>query len=117
MGGDNKLDMDDLKHRAAQSGSDVNVLAAQVVEAMQRAVEDMSRLLSVHASDAGARLSKAGRAATDQLGDIAENAKNLGDARLDDLSVVVRKNPLAWLAAAVGIGLIIGLWQNRDSRP
>lgn len=94
---------DGEKKKDQAAAADVNALAAEAVKAMLKAVDELSNLLG--AEGAAAR-----------LGDMTEEARNISRAGLDDLTAVVRKNPLAWLAAAAGLGLVVGLWRNRDKR-
>jgi hypothetical protein len=94
-------------------------LAQPVVEALasvQKAVEELAALLGVDSTATIEALKKAGQTASDNLAGLAHGAKDIGDAKLDDLSAAVRRNPLAWLGAAVGLGLIVGLWRGRDGR-
>ena len=101
--------------------ADVSALAAQAVDAVQKAVDDLTELLRGHAPEAAAALKEASRAAGENIGDLAhelkDDAREIGRARLEDLSVAVRRNPLTALAIAAGVGLIVGLWNNRGGRP
>ena len=101
--------------------ADVGALAAQAVDAVQKAVDDLTELLRGHAPEAAAALKEASRAAGENIGDLAhelkDDAREIGRARLEDLSVAVRRNPLTALAIAAGVGLIVGLWNNRGGRP
>ena len=101
--------------------ADVSALAAQAVDAVQKAVDDLTELLRGHAPEAAAALKEASRAAGENMGDLAhelkDDAREIGRARLEDLSVAVRRNPLTALAIAAGVGLIVGLWNNRGGRP
>ncbi len=106
----------DMEQAAEAAGEDVNALAAQAMDAMRKAVDDMTALLRANAPGAVSALKEAGKAAGDNIGDLAHNAGDIGRDRLDDLSAAVRRNPLSWLAAAAGLGLIFGLWNNRGGR-
>ena len=101
--------------------ADVSALAAQAVDAVQKAVDDLTELLRGHAPEAAAALKEASRAAGENIGDLAhelkDDAREIGRARIEDLSVAVRRNPLTALAIAAGVGLIVGLWNNRGGRP
>jgi hypothetical protein len=79
------------------------------------AAELSSRASTIDPAEAVAALKNVSKAASDNLGDFAQGAGEAGRAQLDDLGRAVRRNPLAWLAAALGLGLIFGLWQGRDS--
>ncbi len=98
------------------AAADVTVLVAQAMESVRKAVDELTALFRAHAPDAVAALKDAGKAAGDNIGDIAEDARDLGRARLDDLGAAVQRNPLSWLALAAGVGLIVGLWNGRGGR-
>ncbi len=94
-------DSEKKKEQAARA--EINALVAEAVKAMHKAVGDLSILLGPEG-------------AAGKIGDLTAGARDIGGAGLDDLSAVVRKNPLAWLAAALGLGLVLGLWGNRDHK-
>ncbi len=96
--------MGDGDKKKDQAAADVNALAAEAVKAMHKAVVELSNLLGAEG-------------AAGKIGVMTEEARNISRESLDDFSAVVRKNPLAWLAAAAGLGLIVGLWKSRDTRP
>jgi ElaB/YqjD/DUF883 family membrane-anchored ribosome-binding protein len=102
------------KDRTDATGDQVSAMVTQAVESMRRAVEELSDILGDNASTASAALKEAGKTATDNLSEIADGARVLGRGKLGDLQSAVKNNPLAWVAAAAGVGLIIGLWRNRD---
>jgi ElaB/YqjD/DUF883 family membrane-anchored ribosome-binding protein len=112
------------KEQAEATGDQVGAMVAQALEAMRRAVEEVTELLGENAVNASAALKEAGkaaRAASDNLSGMADGARDFaGDARdfgrgkLGDLQTSVRKNPFAWVAAAAGVGLIVGLWRKKD---
>ncbi|HUO53990.1 MAG TPA: hypothetical protein VMU18_04585 [Rhodoblastus sp.] len=89
---------------------------AQAMHAVQKAMEDLAALLGADSTATLDALKQAGQAASDNLVGIADDARDIGRAGLDELSASVRRNPLAWLAGAVGLGLIVGLWRNRAER-
>jgi ElaB/YqjD/DUF883 family membrane-anchored ribosome-binding protein len=108
----------EIKDRAAEAANaapDVNALLAQAVEAINKIVDDVSRLLKTDPADTVAAIKDAGKAASDNIGAFAHDAGDMGRARIDDLGSAVKRNPLTWLAVAAGLGLIIGLWNGRDS--
>ncbi len=102
------------RERAENTGDQVGAMVTQAIEAMRRAVEELSDVLGDNAVNASAALKEAGKAATDNISDLADGARDLGRGKLSDFTTAVKKNPLAWVAAAAGVGLIIGLWRNRD---
>jgi ElaB/YqjD/DUF883 family membrane-anchored ribosome-binding protein len=108
----------EIKDRAAEAAKaapDVNALLAQAVESINKIVDDVSRLLKNDPADTVAAIKDAGKAASDNIGALAHDAGDMGRARIDDLSAAIKRNPLSWLAVAAGLGLIIGLWNGRDS--
>ncbi|WP_298358235.1 hypothetical protein [Rhodoblastus sp.] len=89
---------------------------AQALGAVQRAMEELASLLGADPEAAARALKEAGRAASDNLAELAGEARDIGEAGLAEISQSVRRNPLPWLAAALGLGLIVGLWRNRAPR-
>ena len=89
---------------------------AQALGAVQRAMEELASLLGADPEAAARALKEAGRAASDNLAELAGEARDIGEAGLAEISQLVRRNPLPWLAAALGLGLIVGLWRNRAPR-
>jgi ElaB/YqjD/DUF883 family membrane-anchored ribosome-binding protein len=114
---DRARDFSDKAQGAAKDAAqDTSRLVAQAVAALQAlAAELSSRTGAIDPAEAVAAIKGAGKAATDNLGALAQGAGEAGKAQLDDLGVAVRRNPLTWLAVAAGIGLIFGLWQGRES--
>jgi hypothetical protein len=89
---------------------------ATALHAVQKAMENLAGLLGVDSAAALDALKQAGHTASDNLSVAAGEARARGQETLDDLSAAVRRNPLAWLAAAAGLGLIIGLWRDAGGR-
>jgi hypothetical protein len=89
---------------------------AEALRAVQTAMEDLAALLSVDSAATLDALKQARHAATENLAGVADDARDLGLAKLEDLSAAVRRNPLAWLAGAVGVGVIVGLWGHGGRR-
>jgi hypothetical protein len=87
-------DLDRVKNSARDVHSDVNALAFETVEALRKAVEELTAIVGANA--------------------IA--TRDIGQAKLEDLSAAIRRNPLTYLAAGVGAGLVVGLWRQRDIR-
>ncbi|WP_298423535.1 hypothetical protein [Rhodoblastus sp.] len=88
----------------------------QALAAVQKAMEELAAVLGADSTATISALKQAGQAASENLAGLTDDARDLGRAGLDEISESVRRNPLAWLAAAVGLGLVIGLWRNRGSR-
>jgi ElaB/YqjD/DUF883 family membrane-anchored ribosome-binding protein len=114
MSSADKTDPKAAAEETAAVASDVNALVAQAVEAIHRVVEDLSRLAADPSAKVAA-LKDAGKATAENLGEFAHDASKLGRSGLDEVSAAVRRNPLTWLAVAAGVGLIVGLWQRRDT--
>ncbi len=89
---------------------------AQALNAVQKAMEDLASLLGADPEAAAKALKEAGRAATDNLAELVSEARDIGQGGADELADSVRRNPWPWLAAALGLGLILGLWRNRAPR-
>ncbi len=83
-----------IKDRAQDVRKDVNALALETVEALRKAVDELTTIASVNAS----------------------GTRDFGNAKLEDLSAAIRRNPITFVAAGVCFGLIIGLWRQRDNR-
>jgi uncharacterized protein YbjQ (UPF0145 family) len=83
------------------------------IQAVQKAMEELAALLGAESSATMDVLMQAKQAASENLAD----AREMGRVGVAELSESVRRNPLAWLAGAVGVGLIVGLWRNRAHRP
>ena len=98
-----------------EGGSQVSAAVTQAIDAMRRVVDELSRLAAVDPSETVAALKGGAKAASAQAQDLAQGARGLSQARIEDLGDAVRRNPLAWLAAALGLGLIVGMW-NRGGR-
>ncbi|MGP0105011.1 hypothetical protein [Rhodoblastus sp.] len=88
---------------------------AQALNAVHKAMEELAGLLGADPEAAAKALKEAGQAASDNLAELASGARDIGQVGLADLSDSVRRNPLPWLAGALGLGLIVGLWRNRAS--
>ena len=80
----------EIKDRAADA-PDVKLLLAQAVEAINKVVEDVSRLLKTDPADTVAAIKDAGKAASDNIGTFAHDASDMGRARIDDLGAAVRR--------------------------
>lgn len=89
---------------------------ATALHAVQKAMENLAGLLGVDSGAALDALKQAGQSASDNLSAAAGEARERGRETLDDLSAAIRRNPLLWLAAAAGLGLIVGLWRDAGGR-
>ena len=91
----------DTQVSAESSGVSADRLREQTQQASQWAREQASQL--------GDRASELG----DQASRWADDAKTTAQQRLDELSSRVREKPIGAVAAAAGIGLVIGLLLGR----
>ncbi|MGO9391623.1 hypothetical protein [Rhodoblastus sp.] len=91
---DDKPDLDRIKDRAQDVREDVNALAAEAIDAMRKSVDELKAIVAANAS----------------------NSRDLGYAKLQDLKVAIRRDPLSALLLSFGFGLILGLWRQRDVR-
>ena len=89
---------------------------ASALQAVQKAMENLAGILGVDSAAALDALKQAGQSASDNLTAAAGEARERGQETLDEFSAAVRRNPLAWLAAALGLGLIVGLWRDSGGR-
>lgn len=87
-------DLERIKDRAQDVREDVNALAAETAEAMRKAVDELKEIVRANAS----------------------GTRDLGHAKLEDLSAAVRRNPITSLLLGIGFGLVVGLWRQRDIR-
>jgi ElaB/YqjD/DUF883 family membrane-anchored ribosome-binding protein len=118
MNADNKPEPKEAEKTLGAESADAST--SQAMDAVHKAIDDLTGLLRGHAPDAVSALKDAGKAAGENIGDLARDlsgdARDIGRARLDELAVAVRRNPVASVAIAAGVGLIIGLWNNRGGR-
>ena len=95
-----------LKSSAAAAGSDLSAAAGDLVETARQAVSEMKRIAADIATRTGDR---AGEAA----GVLADDARAIGRDGGDALVETVARRPVASLAVAAGIGLVLG-WATRS---
>jgi ElaB/YqjD/DUF883 family membrane-anchored ribosome-binding protein len=87
-------DLNRLKDKARNVRVDVDDLAAESVEALRKAADRLTVVLQANAM----------------------TARDAGSAKIDEIKLAVRRNPLSALALAAGAGLIVGLWRQRNIR-
>jgi hypothetical protein len=104
--------IDDLK----DSGATLSSPVIEALQSAQKAFADLAALLETDSAAALDTLKEASHAASDKVAGIAGDARDMSRLKLDELSAAVRRNPLLWLAGAMGLGLIMGLWRNRNGR-
>jgi ElaB/YqjD/DUF883 family membrane-anchored ribosome-binding protein len=96
-----------------QGEAAASAAVTHAMQTVQKAMEELAALLGEESTATMDALKQAKQAASENLAD----AREMGRAGVAELSESVRRNPLAWLAGAVGVGLIVGLWRNRAHRP
>lgn len=84
--------LDQLKDRAQDVRKDVNALALESVEALRKAVDELTTIARANAVD----------------------TRDYSQAKLEEFSAAIRRNPLGYFAAGVGLGMVVGLWRQRD---
>jgi ElaB/YqjD/DUF883 family membrane-anchored ribosome-binding protein len=89
-----KPDLERIKDKARDVRVDVDELAAESVEALRKAVDELTAQLQANAVAAG----------------------DAWSAKRNEVEDAVRRNPFTALALAAGAGLIIGLWRQRNVR-
>ena len=99
-----------LKSTAAATGSDLSAAASDLVDAARQAVIEMRRIADDFATRTGDR---AGEAA----GVLADDARALGRDGVDALIETVSRRPVASLAVAAGVGLVLGWATRGGARP
>lgn len=71
---------------------------AEAARAARHALDELAKALGADPQQAFAALERAGREA--------------GAGGVEKFSDSVRRHPLAWIAGALGLGLILGLWRK-----
>jgi len=89
-----KTDLERIKDKAQDVREDVNALASETVEATRKALDELTALLRAN----------------------AYVTRDLGYAKLQDLSTSIQRNPLTSVALGVGVGFLFGLWRQRNVR-
>ena len=89
-----KPDLERLKDKARDVRVDVDELAAESVEALRKAADQLTAQLQANAF----------------------TARDAWSAKIDEVKYAVRRNPLTALALAAGAGLILGLWRQGNVR-
>jgi ElaB/YqjD/DUF883 family membrane-anchored ribosome-binding protein len=107
-----KDDLNEAKGHALDAKDDLNALSHQALEAWRRTADELTALLKNNAAGTVAALKQASQSATSNVNDLAGNARDLGRDKLDDLSEVVKRNPLTSLALAVGAGMVFGMMRR-----
>ncbi|MDR3460811.1 MAG: hypothetical protein P4L76_00670 [Beijerinckiaceae bacterium] len=89
-----KTDLERIKDRAQDVREDVNALALETVEATRKALDELTALVRAN----------------------AYVTRDLGYAKIHDLSASIQRNPLTSVAVGVGIGVILGSWRKGGGR-
>ena len=101
-------------------GDDVQRAKENISEAAATARDDIAvdlRRLSVDVTSLKATVAKLAKTATAEVGEaatgIASAAKDQANTLLSEFEAVARRNPLAVVFGAFGIGMLIGLMKGR----
>ena len=89
-----RSNVENIKDKAQDVRDDINAMAVENLEALRKAVDALLTQLKANAL----------------------TARDLGFEKLDDASASIRRNPLAAVALAAGVGLIVGLWRHSDAQ-
>lgn len=104
----------DSTHEAAKRmGAAAESTASEAAMSAQEAIAEIKRIMTDLLEGASARASEAmaesGEQAAERFGAIVDDVQTLGKDSLDRLSDAIARRPVATLAAAAGVGLLIGL--------
>lgn len=80
--------------------------AQEAIAEIKRIMTDLVERTSARASEV---MTEFGEQAAERFGAVLDDVQTLGKDSLDRLSDVIARRPVATLAAAAGVGLLIGL--------
>lgn len=115
-------DLMDSTAEAAERASDAaRKTASDAAMSAQDAIAEMKRIMTELVERTGARATEAigesGEQAAERFNAIVDEVQELGKDSLDRLSDAIARRPVATLAAAAGVGLLIGLASRAAPRP
>ncbi len=112
-----------VKAELATAGDDIAVQAKDIADQAREALEQMQQILNTFAAQTGQSLGEAGDAAKtaashsgDLIGSMASDIKANGEQSLDALAATVSRHPFGAVAAAAGVGLLLGLLSRPGAR-
>lgn len=101
------------KRVGARVGAAAEATASEAAMSAQEAIAEIKRIMTDLVDRTSARASEAmaqsGEQAAERFGAIVDDVQTLGKDSLDRLSDAIARRPVATLAAAAGVGLLIGL--------
>ena len=98
---------------ARRVGAAAEATAGEAAMSAQEAIAEIKRIMTDLVERTSARASEAvaqsGEQAAERFGAIVDDVQALGKDSVDRLSDAIARRPIATLAAAAGVGLLIGL--------
>jgi len=88
------------------SASEAAMSAQEAIAEIKRIMTDLVERTSARASEA---MAESGGQAAERFGAIVDDVQSIGKDSLDRLADTIARRPVATLAAAAGVGLLIGL--------
>lgn len=101
---------------ASTTVTDITVLARQAVDSIRKAADEFAERAGVTTDDAANAARQVANATAQGLGNLAGEARVLGESGLEAIGKSVNRNPVAALAIAAGAGLVLGLLSRSDSK-
>lgn len=105
--------LDSTNEAAKRLGAAAETTASEAAMSAQEAIAEIKRIMTDLVERTSARASEAmaesGEQAAERFGAIVDDVQTLGKDSLDRLSDAIARRPVATLAAAAGVGLLIGL--------
>jgi ElaB/YqjD/DUF883 family membrane-anchored ribosome-binding protein len=106
VGGEFQRARDQLSQTAAAGRDDI-------ADDLRKLSDDVAQLKDTVAELAKTMASEVGEAATDIGAELASSAKDQASTFVSEFEKVARRNPLGVVAAALGIGFVIGIMRGR----
>lgn len=105
--------LDSTSEAAKRMGAAAETTASEAAMSAQEAIAEIKRIMTELVERTSARASEAmaesGEQAAERFGAVLDDVQALGKDSLDRLSDAIARRPVATLAAAAGVGLLIGL--------
>ena len=97
-------------------GEDLSLLARQAVDAIRQIADSLAARASDTATRTVDAAGSAGDSAAEAISAVKQEAKDIATDSLAGLGEIVSKRPVAALAIAAGVGLLLGYLTRSDSR-
>jgi ElaB/YqjD/DUF883 family membrane-anchored ribosome-binding protein len=105
--------LDSANEAAKRLGAAAETSASEAAMSAQEAIAEIKRIMTDLVERTSARASEvmteSGEQAAERFGAVLDDVQTLGKDSLDRLSDAIARRPVATLAAAAGVGLLIGL--------